>query len=125
MTSAHVLVIDVANVMGSRADGWWRDRAGAARRLAEEVRSRAADEHAVVLVLEGVARRALPESQDDRLSVVHAPADGDDTVVEQARALVEQGREVTVVTADRELRRRVEAQDVTCRGPRWFLDLLA
>jgi hypothetical protein len=28
-----VLVVDVANVMGSRPDGWWRDRAGAASRL--------------------------------------------------------------------------------------------
>ena len=27
------VVVDVANVMGSRPDGWWRDRAGAAARL--------------------------------------------------------------------------------------------
>jgi 8-oxo-dGTP diphosphatase len=26
-------VVDVANVMGARPDGWWRDRAGAASRL--------------------------------------------------------------------------------------------
>jgi 8-oxo-dGTP diphosphatase len=31
------IVIDVANVMGSRPDGWWRDRAGAAVRLYDEV----------------------------------------------------------------------------------------
>ena len=29
----HV-VVDGANVVGSRPDGWWRDRPGAARRLA-------------------------------------------------------------------------------------------
>jgi 8-oxo-dGTP diphosphatase len=29
-----VLVIDAANVVGSRPDGWWRDRAGATARLA-------------------------------------------------------------------------------------------
>lgn len=28
-----VLIIDAANVVGSRPDGWWRDRAGAAGRL--------------------------------------------------------------------------------------------
>ena len=28
-----VLVVDAANVVGSRPDGWWRDRAGAAARL--------------------------------------------------------------------------------------------
>ena len=32
-----VIIIDAANVMGSRADGWWRDRAGAAARLLAEV----------------------------------------------------------------------------------------
>ncbi|GAA4129287.1 hypothetical protein GCM10022215_41650 [Nocardioides fonticola] len=30
-----VLVVDGANVVGARADGWWKDRAGAARRLHE------------------------------------------------------------------------------------------
>jgi len=28
-----LVVVDGNNVMGSRPDGWWRDRAGAARRL--------------------------------------------------------------------------------------------
>jgi 8-oxo-dGTP diphosphatase len=37
-----VVVVDVANVMGSRADGWWRDRAGAALRLHEEIAALAA-----------------------------------------------------------------------------------
>ena len=32
MTDA-VLLVDVANVMGSRPDGWWRDRRAAAARL--------------------------------------------------------------------------------------------
>lgn len=39
---ALVVVIDVANVMGARADGWWRDRAGAALRLCREVAALAA-----------------------------------------------------------------------------------
>ena len=29
--------VDGNNVMGSRADGWWRDRGGAARRIAAEI----------------------------------------------------------------------------------------
>ena len=32
-----VLVVDGANVVGSRPDGWWKDRAGAARRLHEHL----------------------------------------------------------------------------------------
>ncbi|MGI9005987.1 MAG: NUDIX hydrolase [Streptosporangiaceae bacterium] len=31
------VVVDIANVMGSRPDGWWRDRAGAARRLVDQI----------------------------------------------------------------------------------------
>jgi 8-oxo-dGTP diphosphatase len=44
-------VVDVANVMGSRPDGWWRDRAGAARRLRDQL---------AVLAADGVP--ALPEA---------------------------------------------------------------
>jgi 8-oxo-dGTP diphosphatase len=36
------IVVDVANVMGSRPDGWWRDRAGAAVRLYAELADLAA-----------------------------------------------------------------------------------
>jgi hypothetical protein len=32
-TQDVVLLVDIANVMGSRQDGWWRDRAAAATRL--------------------------------------------------------------------------------------------
>jgi 8-oxo-dGTP pyrophosphatase MutT (NUDIX family) len=37
-----VIIVDAANVMGARADGWWRDRAGAAARLRDELSSLAA-----------------------------------------------------------------------------------
>src|SRR5699024_4392739 len=32
-----VLVVNTANVIGSRPDGWWRDRAGAATRLRDQL----------------------------------------------------------------------------------------
>jgi 8-oxo-dGTP diphosphatase len=61
--TASVVVVDVANVMGARADGWWRDRAGAALRLCREVIALAqrGDETAGawVLVLEGQAKEAV------------------------------------------------------------------
>ena len=125
MTPRPVLVVDVANVMGSRADGWWRDRAGAARRLVDEVRSGLTDDHDVVLVLEGAARDGLPASEDHGMQVVHAEGHGDDAVVAQTRDQVRRGLEVVVVTADRVLRERVTALGAACRGPRWLLDRLA
>lgn len=124
MTTPPVLVVDVANVMGSRADGWWRDRAGAARRLLDEVASGLADQE-VVLVLEGAARTGASPTREGRVVVVHAEGDGDDAVVAQVRSLAEQGRQVTVVTADRELRERVAALGAGHRGPRWLLDRLS
>src|SRR6266540_2278719 len=65
----------------------------------------------VVLVLEGNARRGNPAGQHRRLRTVHALGSGDDAIVEAVRAQVDvgDGRGVTVVTADRALRERVEA----------------
>ena len=42
------IVVDVANVMGSRPDGWWRDRAGAAARLHAEIVRLAASGRAIL-----------------------------------------------------------------------------
>ena len=51
-----VLVVDAANVVGARADGWWKDRPGAARRLHEELLVADVPGDEVVLVLEGAAK---------------------------------------------------------------------
>ena len=59
-----MIVVDAANVIGARPDGWWRDRAGAAHRFTEQVRAtvRAGRlEPPVTLVLEGQARRGADE----------------------------------------------------------------
>jgi hypothetical protein len=57
--------------MGARADGWWRDRAGAALRLCREVMALAARDDAPadawVLVLEGQARAAANSLNDAAL----------------------------------------------------------
>src|ERR1051326_4899488 len=42
------IVVDVANVMGSRPDGWWRDRAGAAVRLHDQIAELAASGRAIL-----------------------------------------------------------------------------
>jgi hypothetical protein len=115
------LVVDGANVVGSRPDGWWRDRAGAATRLAERLVAAldagALDADRVHLVLEGAARAAVvPEHP--RLSVVRAQADGDSTIVDVAAALA---GDVTVVTADRGLRARLTARAI---GPGTLLERL-
>ena len=135
------IVVDVANVMGSRPDGWWRDRAGAAVRLHDQLAALAASGQAIlpgqtgqpdfVMVLEGAARAAAPridaaEGADPtaaggRIRVVTARGSGDDAIVDVVRDLP--GPRV-VVTADRELRERAVAAGATVLGPGWLLGLL-
>jgi hypothetical protein len=135
----QTIIVDVANVMGARADGWWRDRAGAAARLCADVaalagrdradRDRAGhdDERHWVMVLEGRARAAAADpalnlmDSVPRVSLVLARASGDDTM---ARIAAELGEYCTVVTADRELRRRCERAGAGVVGPRWLLGLI-
>jgi hypothetical protein len=119
-----VLLVDAANVVGSRPTGWWRDRAGAARDLVARVRCATADGTLcppVVLVLEGQARQGVEEGSADGVEVVHAPGHGDDTLV----ALAVLGEEkVVLVSADRELGERVRRGGAEVVGPTWLLDQL-
>ncbi|MGD0241688.1 MAG: hypothetical protein ABSB59_15365 [Streptosporangiaceae bacterium] len=104
------IVVDVANVMGSRPDGWWRDRAGAAVRLHTQITRLAASGRVVlpdsevvlpdseeapgsapafVLVLEGAARAAIARlppaaspARPDAVGPAGPPRPGEVRVVE-------------------------------------------
>ncbi len=120
-----VLVVDGANVVGARPDGWWKDRAGAARRLHERLAIADLDPEItdIVLVLEGEAKAGVRAGRDGHVTVVHAPQDGDSEIVRQAHKAADAGHEVTVVTADRLLAARVAKAGPTV-GPTWLLDRL-
>lgn len=120
----RALVVDAANVVGSRPDGWWRDRAAAARGLWERLAAADLPYDELVLVLEGAARPGVPEARQGRAVAVHAPGSGDDAIVETVRDRSGAGWAVDVVTADRRLRSRVEAVGATTVGPTWLLDRL-
>jgi hypothetical protein len=118
-----VLVVDGANVVGSRPDGWWKDRAGAARTLHEQLMVADTSYDEIVLVLEGAAKGGVGKGRDAHVRTVHAPGSGDDTIVAQARAAAGRGDRVTVVTADRLLKARV-AEWADAQSPSWLLDRL-
>jgi hypothetical protein len=147
-----VVVVDVANVMGSRPDGWWRDRRAAAMRLLTAIEALIGTEPAgpdgrhrritrIVAVLEGAARGGtFPDTAEEPfdgmdgqplLEVVPAPRDGDSTIVARAEALVRpdsshpaaRDTAVLVVTADRGLRARLP-QGVIVAGPEWLNRLI-
>ncbi|MGW7082014.1 NTP pyrophosphohydrolase [Streptomyces sp. NPDC054871] len=119
-----LLVVDAANVVGSVPDGWWRDRHGAAERLRDRLVAYAAEGIAghpgpleVVLVVEGAARSV---ESIEGVRVVSAPGSGDDTIVELTAESTD--RPCIVVTADRELRRRVGEWGAQSVGPRTVRD---
>jgi hypothetical protein len=99
-----VIIVDAANVVGARADGWWRDRAGAAARLRDELVALAARGipalpaeaaapsldrwfPSIVLVVEGAAR-AVAEQHVDAALPPGTPAAGPASVPGQPSAAV-------------------------------------
>lgn len=132
-----VVVVDGANVVGSRPDGWWKDRAGAAERLLGAVSTLAREGVPAaafdlpeswwwpefVVVLEGDARDADVDGAE-RVTVVSAPRSGDDEIVAQVQRSFDAGAEhIVVITADRQLSERVERMGAGFTGPRVLLEL--
>lgn len=116
------VVVDAANCVGSVPDGWWRDRAGATRRLRDAISP--ADLQValgldvtphVVLVVEGRARGI---ESTETVRVVDSPGIGDDEIVRLTEQLTADDGRVVVVTADRALRERVVALGASTVGPR-------
>jgi hypothetical protein len=118
------LLVDAANVVGSRPDGWWRDRAGATSRLLVRLATlpgatllrddgTPVTVTAVTAVVEGAARDVPAPAG---VAVVRAPGSGDDALVAEAGRLVAAGADVLVVTADRGLRARLPT-GVAVTGP--------
>jgi uncharacterized protein YaiI (UPF0178 family) len=95
------------NVIGSRPDGWWRDRTGAMRRLAGELeRFARATGDEVTLVLDG---RPRDVGDPQAIGVVFAPGGrdaADDEIARMVAADADPGS-LTVTSSDHELVRRV------------------
>ena len=124
-TDEVLLLVDAANVVGSRPDGWWRDRAGAAARLVDTLAALPGRQVAghlveeVVVVLEGQARAGAEPTQVPPVRVVHATGSGDDVLA----ALCGPG--VLLVTADRGLRERARSAGAEVAGPGSLIPALA
>jgi len=119
-----MVVVDAANVVGARPDGWWKDRAGAARRLHGSLLVSDVPGDEIVLVLEGGAKGGVRPGKDAHVRTVHAPKDGDRTIVAEAARGADRGFVVTVVTADRALAANCGAVGATVVGPSWLIDRL-
>jgi predicted RNA-binding protein with PIN domain len=119
--------VDASNVIGSRPDGWWRDRAGAARRLVDDVGAWSAAENVPVTVV-------LDAGPDDLLGatgtveVVRAPRPGhnaaDDEIV-RLLSTADDPSEAIVATSDADLAARVRALGARVEGAGSFRRRLA
>ena len=105
-------LVDGMNVIGSRPDGWWRDRHAAMRRLVEDLERLEGD---VTVVLDG----AVFELESDPVEVVFAsrrgPNAADDDIAARVAADPDPGS-LTVVTSDADLERRVREHGASVEG---------
>jgi predicted RNA-binding protein with PIN domain len=112
------LIVDANNVIGSRPDGWWKDRAGATRRLVERLGAWATED--VLVVFDGREPPELPAPP--RVAVRFAgPGSADDAIAALVAADATP-ETLRVVTSDAELARRVRAHGAEVIGAGGFRD---
>ena len=120
--------VDGNNVMGSRPDGWWRDRAEAARRLVAEITPVALGHGgAWTIVFDGEEPPTMP-LPSERLTVIHTGHGrrngADDRIVELVDALPNWAASL-VYTSDAKLRTRVVAAGTQVVGSATLLRQIA
>jgi uncharacterized protein YaiI (UPF0178 family) len=101
-----VWLVDVMNVVGSRPDGWWRDRKAAMAKVVAALNDFShSTPDSVVAVLDG---RPF-ELEAPEVEVVFAPGGPNAADAEILRLLALQDGNCTVVTSDRDLGDRASA----------------
>ena len=118
-------LVDASNVIGSRPDGWWRDREGAALRLLEALREFAGEDDDVVVVLD--AGPAAWAGREGSLEVAIAPRRGRNAADDEiARRLAadDDPASIRVVTSDGELAARARVQGASVVGAGEYRRLL-
>ena len=120
--------VDGNNVMGSRPDGWWRDRADAARRLVADIIPLATRHGgAWTIVFDGKEPPAMPPSPDclTAIHTGHRRRDGADDRIEELVREHPDRAALLVYTSDAKLRNRVKALGAQVMGSGTLLRQLA
>ena len=122
------VIVDGNNVIGSRPDGWWRDRAGATRRLIEALQRRAAaTDDRIAVVLDGRPLSDVPEGVHRGVLVAYATRGGRDAADERIAHEVARDHDpasLVVVTSDRGLAERVRTLGAAVEGAGSLLEAL-
>jgi predicted RNA-binding protein with PIN domain len=119
-------IVDGNNVMGTRPDGWWRDRKGAMRRLIGRLDAFAAGSgDDVLVVFDG--RPFTFEDTGSGVEVAFATRSGRDAADDDIARLVEEDDDpgsLTVATSDATLADRVRRAGGAVEGAGAFLKRL-
>jgi predicted RNA-binding protein with PIN domain len=117
VTVGTLWLVDGMNVIGSRPDGWWRDRKGAQARLARELAAWVArDGERAAVVFDGVEHPIDAPGVEVRFARRRGPNAADDDIAAWVADAEEPGA-IRVVTADRDLAARVRAAGGEVVGP--------
>jgi predicted RNA-binding protein with PIN domain len=105
-------IVDGMNVIGSRPDGWWRDRRRAMAGLVADLDRWAAAERADVTVV--FEQPLTPPLASAVITIANAPAAAPDSADDEivrivTRMVAADDQEIRVVTSDRRLTDRVTA----------------
>ena len=118
-------IVDGMNVIGSRPDGWWRDRPRAMKTLVERLEHWASNQGEDVTVV--FERPLSPPVESSVITVAHAPKaaanSADDEIVRMVSA-AEDPQDIRVATSDRALSQRVSALGASVYPAQSLRDLI-
>ncbi|WP_459970183.1 NYN domain-containing protein [Mycobacterium sp. MUNTM1] len=118
-------IVDGMNVIGSRPDGWWKDRTGAMVTLVESLDRWASGRgETVTVVFERPPSKAITSSV---VEIAHAPraaANSADDEIVRLVATDAAPHDIRVVTSDRALSERVRSLGASVRRAEGFRDLI-
>lgn len=113
------------NVIGTRPDGWWKNRRAAMVRLVDQLeRWACAQRHRVTVVFE---QPMFPAIRSAVIEIEHAPTAGANSADDEIVRLVvadERPEEIMVVTSDNTLAQRVRRAGAATHPAAGFRDLI-
>ncbi len=127
MSARERLIVDGMNVLGSRPDGWWRDRPAAMERLTRRLAAFAVRERVALAVVWDGREHARVAAAGEGIEVRFAPGGPDAADREIVRMIRADGdpASLTAVSSDRRLRNSVRAAGAAGIGAGELLRRLA
>jgi predicted RNA-binding protein with PIN domain len=118
-------IVDGMNVIGSRPDGWWRNRRRAMSSLVERLEQWASSEGADVTVV--FEHPLSPPLESSVIRIAHAPRAAANSADDEIVAMISSSddlQDIRVATSDRALSERVSALGATVYPAQRLRDLI-